>query len=152
MIELTDQTTANATRRARKQHVRVSRISDTEIAATCANEAHEGGHVCRFERRADGSLWGECILRATGELCPAAIGRHVCYHLSSAVLLFIALEQGVGRATELCADGQVEKAVMFDEPLPAPDRWAQLSEGERVTAIDAMLGYAKPAPRPMRPA
>jgi hypothetical protein len=149
MLELTAATTANATKRTYAQHPTVRRITDDEIAVTCQTEAHAGGHVCRFERRADGALFGECVLIATGELCPAAIGKRVCYHLSAAAPLFLALEQGIGRDTELCADGTVEKAVMFDEPMPQPTR---KTYQEKEAWFAQLLGYAKPAPKAWQPA
>ena len=114
MLELTPDTTANAARRARDMHQHVSRVTDTELAVTCANDAHPGGHVCRFEQRADGSLWGECVLRSTGELCPAHLGRNVCFHLASGAVLFLALE-----AMRLAhdPDGAADDPVTFDGAL-----------------------------------
>ena len=94
MLELTPSATANSISRAYEEHPRVSRITDAEIAVTCRNDAHPAGHVCRFSRRYDGVLEGECHLRGTGEACPAAIGRKVCYHLVSAQWLFEVLETG----------------------------------------------------------
>ena len=92
MLELTLTTTENAIRRAYEEHPHVSRITDSEIAVTCHNDAHPVGHVCRLSRRYDGVLEGECYLRDTGEACPAAIGKKVCYHLVAAQWLFEVLE------------------------------------------------------------
>ena len=118
MLELTPDTVANAAKRARSHHGKVSRISDTEIAVTCQNPDHPGGHIARFERRADGRLWAECVVRATGELCPTHIGRNRCWHMLAGVTLFIAIEEM--RAAE-DRDGAVERAVIFDAPLPAAE-------------------------------
>jgi hypothetical protein len=122
MLELTEDTIANAARRARDMHQRVSRLSDTEIAVTCANDGHPRGHVCRYERRADGSLWADCLLRDTGELCPAHLGRHVCFHLASGVVLFLALEE---RNVAADPDAATEHAVRFGGAMPrlARERW-----------------------------
>ena len=109
MLELNADNVANALKRAREQHPALRRLSDSEVAVTCRNPKHPGGHVARFERRPDGTLTGECVLKATGELCPAALGGHVCYHLAAAAALFLALED---------RDGAVEHAVMFDGPMP----------------------------------
>jgi hypothetical protein len=113
MRELTEETVANAAAREREHHSRsrilVSRISDTEIAVPCVSGDHPEGHICRFERKRDGALFGECILRATGELCPSALGNHICFHLAAGVTLFLALED---------RDALVEHAVRFDGPMP----------------------------------
>jgi hypothetical protein len=92
---------------------RARRISDTEVAITCENAAHPEGHICRFERRANGDLWGECVQRHTGELCPAELGKRVRVHLAGAVTVFLALE-----ARD--RDGQAELAAKFDRPMPPP--------------------------------
>lgn len=140
MLELTHETIANARERARGRHPRVSRLSDTEVAVTCQNTQHPGGHVARFERRDDGSLWGECVLRATGELCPAALGRNVCYHLAGAAALFVALEEGEGSGRRppggrawrpadaagpkrvACAPGTFERCKRLEEAVNATRR------------------------------
>lgn len=125
MLELTEETTANAVERAYEENPRVSLVTpeqDAELEGarrlpsgrkflvTCANPEHPGGHVTRFRRHpADGSLWGECVLAATGDRCPAAFSERVCYHLASGAALFLALED---------RDGLVEHAVKIDGPMP----------------------------------
>jgi hypothetical protein len=132
MLEITPNNVANATKRARGQRPKVRRLSDTEIAVTCRNSEHPGGHVARFERRADGSLWGECVLAATGELCPAALGRNVCYHLSAGAALFLALEE---RSVATDRDGATEHAVTFDGAMPRPagEVWNRRFDCRRTT-------------------
>lgn len=115
MLELNQQSIARAAERTREHHPQVSRITDTHIAVTCANPEHPEGHVARFERRADSSLWGECYLRDTGEACPSAIGHRICYHLTAGVTLFLALEWMRAQADP---DGETERAVMFGGALP----------------------------------
>lgn len=119
-LQLTLSTTANATERAKEHHPKVKRLSsDSEIFIPCTNDAHPQGHIARYERRADGSLWGECCLRDTGEECPAALGHRVCHHLSEGAQYFLMLESlraGVDR------DGATEHAVTFDGALPQPSR------------------------------
>jgi hypothetical protein len=114
MLLLTEDTIHNARERLLDLYdkPRARRISDTEVAITCENAAHPEGHVCRFERRGNGDLYGECFLRDTGEACPS---RKVCYHLAGAVTIFLALE-----ARD--RDGQTEDAAKFDRPMPAPVR------------------------------
>ena len=115
MFLLTPDPAANAAKRTRQLRPRVRRITDTEIAVSCRNPDHPNGHVTRFERRADGSLWGECFLRSTGEACPAALGKRTCYHLAAGRELFLYLERE--RAAEEERDGQVELEAIFGGPV-----------------------------------
>jgi hypothetical protein len=117
MLLLTEDTIHNAREKLLDLYdkPRARRISDSEVAITCENPLHPEGHVCRFERRANGDLWGECVQRHTGELCPAELGKRVCVHLAGAVTIFLAVE-----ARD--RDGQTEDAAKFDRPMPAPVR------------------------------
>lgn len=120
MLELTPSSTAKAVGRAYEEHPRVSRITDTEIAVTCRNPEHPGGHVCRFGRWPGGELRGECSLRATGEPCPAETGQRVCYHLAAAAPLFILLEAWVrARAPKRAGPQGAARLPWLDRQLDA---------------------------------
>jgi hypothetical protein len=109
MLELNEDSTANAIDRAYEENPRVSLVTPEQDAqlegarrllcgrkfhVTCKTPEHPGGHVTRFRRHpADRSLWGECVLAATGDRCPAAIGERVCYHLAVGLSLFLVMEE-----------------------------------------------------------
>ncbi len=139
MLKLTSDTIKNAVKRTREHRPRIVGIAYDEIAVTCGNPDHPHGHVTRFERRADGSLWGECFLRGTGEGCPAALGHRVCYHLTGGVTRFLLNETNRAAADaaeaakreaeeEAHLAGQIEIAVMLDAPLPPPPEDAEKRE------------------------
>jgi hypothetical protein len=111
---LTEDTIHNARERLLDMYdkPRARRIDENWIAVSCENPAHPGGHLCEYERRANGDLFGECFIAHTGEACPS---RKVCYHLAAGAALFLALEARR-------RDGQAELAAKFDRPMPAPVR------------------------------
>ncbi len=94
MLPLTIESVANAVRRAFERRCKIRRITDVEFAVRCANLKHTDGHIVRIERRLDGTLEGECVLKETGELCPAAAkGKRICYHITATLPLFLHLEK-----------------------------------------------------------
>jgi hypothetical protein len=130
MPEITADTVRNAVRRAldNEQNCRVRYLRSREAAAEgcyafevfCPN-AHR--HVVIFSRDTEGRLHSECQLPDDGEMCPSELGHHVCYHVASALPLFLAMEEGsLGRNAEAHAEahlaGLTEIAVMLDAPLP----------------------------------
>lgn len=120
MLEITPESIANVKQRSFEKRCKVSPRGEGKFYLRCVNPEHTGGHTLRFERRTDNSLWGECWLNDTGEVCPAALGKRICYHLSSALPLFLTMEAGAhGRTLPDDRDGAIEVAVLLDGPLNA---------------------------------
>lgn len=112
---INEETIANAKERAyERKCTELRHLGNMEFRLRCASNHY---HIQKFERRSDGTLWGECVLEETGELCPAHIGKRLCYHIASALALFLYLE-----ARDRDLDGETEIAVMSDAPLPEPTR------------------------------
>lgn len=125
---ITTVTIRNAVRRAldAKQKCRVRYI-------TCRESATEGcyafevfcpnghRHVVTLTRDMQGRLHSECQIPDDAEMCPSEIGKRLCWHVASALPLFLVLEEGsIGRRAGEDQDGQVEIAVLLDGPLPQP--------------------------------
>ncbi len=91
MKKITPQTMAQAIKRSFERKCRVRRIDDSQIEVRCPNLDHTR-HVVSFERTPTGELRAECALPEQAEMCPAELGRMPCYHITSALPLFLLVE------------------------------------------------------------
>ena len=92
MRKLTPENTAAAVERnyARKCTVRpVSFDGVRGMFHVLCDKEHT--HTVKLERKGT-DIYADCFFEGTGEVCPAELGRRVCYHQTAAVLVFQAWE------------------------------------------------------------
>lgn len=85
MRKLTDANTVNAVERNFARKCKVSRASFDGVRGKFQVRCDKGHtHTVEVERRR-ADLYARCFFEETGEVCPAELGGHVCYHITACV-------------------------------------------------------------------
>lgn len=92
MRKLTPENTANAVERNFARKCRVSAAAFDGVRGKFRVACDKGHtHTVVTERRG-ADLYADCFFEPGGEVCPAEFGKRVCYHMTAAAALFLALE------------------------------------------------------------